>query len=67
MKYEYTIDSLNFADPQVLKQILNERGEKGWDLVAIWPDTNSGGIGVFKRPLDAKGSPPVETFAPKIY
>jgi hypothetical protein len=49
MKFKYTMLRLNFKDPQVIKADLDELGDEGWDLVAIWPDTATEGIAILKK------------------
>jgi len=38
-------------DPQKTNADLKELGEKGWELIVIWPDTETEGIAFFKRSI----------------
>jgi hypothetical protein len=57
MKWEYQLRQIGFSDPAKAQRELNEAGEDGWELVAIFSKSvgNPGGqdmwgTGILKRP-----------------
>lgn len=49
MKFQYDMVRINMRDPQKTKSDLNELGEQGWELVAIFPYDANEGIAFLKR------------------